>query len=133
VTFTRFSRFHIPLAILLLFTLIPLGHTADVDPKLRTVTALEQAVKTDPSNADLMLHLAFAYRKVDKLDAAQSAFEKVRALDPHNRDALYMLGLIYEKEHRTADARQAWTDLLAAETNTEKRSIAEKHIHHLDQ
>ena len=133
MTFARFPRFHISLALFFCLSLISVGRAADTDPQERTVAALEQAIKSDPANADLLLHLAFAYRKVNKLDEAQSAFEKVRALDPHNRDALYMLGLIYEKEHRTPDARQAWKDLLSTETNAEKRGIAEKHIHHLDQ
>src|SRR5882724_4300958 len=69
--------------------------------KDRALAVLEQSVKTDPNNSELWLHLGFAYRKLDKIDQAQSAFEKVTTFDAHSRDALYMLGLIYEKKHDT--------------------------------
>src|SRR5580692_4926054 len=72
--------------------------------KQDAVSALEQDVKTNPNNAELWLHLGFAYRKDDQLDKAQNAFEKVSSLDPNNRDALYMLGLIYEKKHENEKA-----------------------------
>jgi cytochrome c-type biogenesis protein CcmH/NrfG len=101
--------------------------------KERTVTVLEQAVKTDPSNAELWVHLGFAHHKLGQTLQAQSAFEKARSLDPRNRDALFMLGLIYEKNRQTPEALQAWKEYLAAETDHVKRGIAEKHIHHLSQ
>jgi cytochrome c-type biogenesis protein CcmH/NrfG len=113
------------------------GISADSAPageqKERAVAALEQDVKTDPNNAELWLHLGFAYRKSGQMDKAQGAFEKVVAMDSHNRDALFMLGLIYESKHQTQDALRVWKDYLAAETDAEKRQIAEKHIHHLSQ
>jgi cytochrome c-type biogenesis protein CcmH/NrfG len=106
---------------------------APTDNQERAVSALQQAVKSDPNNPELWLHLGFAYRKVNDVDQAQSAFEKARALDPRNDDALYMLGLIYEKKHQTKEALKAWQDYLAASTNTAKRNDAEKHIHQLSQ
>jgi cytochrome c-type biogenesis protein CcmH/NrfG len=99
----------------------------------RASAVLEQAVKTDPNNAELWLHLGFAYRKTGQMDQAQSAFEKAASLDPRNRDALYMLGLIYEKKHQTQDALRVWKEYLAVETDASKRGVAEKHIHHLNQ
>ena len=99
----------------------------------RAVSVLEQAVKSDPHNAELWLHLGFAYRKLGQTDQSQGAFEKASALDPHNRDALYMLGLIYEKKHQTQDAQRVWKAYLATETDATKRSDAEKHLHHLEQ
>jgi cytochrome c-type biogenesis protein CcmH/NrfG len=103
------------------------------EPKARAIAALEQDVKTDPNNAELWLHLGFAYRKTEKMDQAQAAFEKTVALNPRATDALYMLGLIYEKKQDTSAAQKAWKDYLAAETNSDKRAVAEKHIHHLSQ
>ncbi len=99
----------------------------------RAVSALEQDLKTDPNNAELWLHLGFAYRKLNKIDQAQSAFEKVIALAPNNKDASFMLGLIYESKNMKPEAEKAWKSYLAAETDHEKREIAEKHIHHLSQ
>ena len=99
----------------------------------RAATALEQDLKTDPDNAELWLHLGFAYRKMDKIDQARQAFEKASALNPHERDAYYMLGLIYESQHNTAAAQKVWKEYLSAETDANKRAVAEKHIHHLSQ
>ncbi len=108
----------------------PASSTAD---RARAASALEDDLKTDPNNAELWLHLGFAYRKLDKIDKAQSAFEKVIALSPNNKDASFMLGLIYESKNMKPEAVKAWKSYLAAETDHEKREIAEKHIHHLSQ
>ena len=125
------------LALLLFLTAASAGRAADSSPppeqKERAVAALEQAVRTDPNNAELWLHLGFAYRKLDRIDQAQNAFEKTAALDPRNQDALYMLGLIYEKKRQTQEALEAWKKYLAAAGDSEKRGVAEKHIHHLSQ
>src|SRR5438552_17228716 len=103
------------------------------DSQTRAASALEDDIKTDPNNAELWLHLGFAYRKLNKIDQAQSAFEKVVALSPNNKDATFMLGLIYESKNMKPEAEKAWKSYLAAETDHEKREIAEKHIHHLSQ
>jgi len=101
--------------------------------KERAVSALQQAVKDDPSNAELWLHLGFAYRKAAQIDDAQHAFEKSVSLNAGEADAYYMLGLIYESKHQTQEAEKAWKSYLAAETDASKRAVAEKHIHHLNQ
>ena len=110
------------------------GLARAADPQQeRAAAAIEQDLKTDPSNAELWLHLGFSYRKMGKIDQARQAFEKVTALNPHETDSYYMLGLIYESQHNTAAAQKAWKDYLAAETDATKRAVAEKHIHHLSQ
>lgn len=103
------------------------------DDKERAVAALETALKADPSNTELWIHLAFAQRKLDRIDQAQASFEKAVSLSPKNEDALYMLGLIYEKKEMKADALRTWKQYLTVSTNPEKKSVAEKHIHHLSQ
>lgn len=99
----------------------------------RAVAVLEQAAKADPNNAELWVHLGFAYRKGGQMDQSQGAFEKAVALNPRSRDALYMLGLIYEQKHQKQDALKVWNEYLQAENDAEKRNAAEKHIHHLSQ
>ena len=99
----------------------------------RATAALEQDLKTDPNNAELWLHLGFAYRKMGRIDQARNAFEKASSLNPKEKDALFMLGLIYESKGQTDAAQKAWTSYLAAETDSEKRALAQKHIHHLSQ
>ncbi len=129
----RFLLSLTPRVLLLIAALSSIGLTNDTAQKERTVTALEQDLKTDPTNAELWLHLGFAYRKLDQVDNAQRAFEKASSLNPRNREALYMLGLIYEKKNQTQAALQAWKRYVAEETDPEKRSVGEKHIHHLSQ
>ena len=131
----RFTHFRIGLVILLGVTGVCLhaDDPATSGQKERAASALEQDIKTDPNNAELWLHLGFAYRKMDKIDQAQNAFEKAALLNPQAKDAYFMLGLIYESKHRKLEAEKAWKRYLAAETDPERRAIAEKHIHHLGQ
>ena len=103
------------------------------EQKERAVAAFEQNVKADPSNPELWVHLGFACRKVDNLDGARQAFEKVASLDPKNQDALFMLGLIYEKMKQPQDALRVWKQYLSVATDPEKRDKAQNHIHHLSQ
>jgi cytochrome c-type biogenesis protein CcmH/NrfG len=131
----RFTPFRMGLIMLLM--VMGVGVHAD-DPttsgqKERAVSALEQDTKTDPNNAELWLHLGFAYRKLDKIDQSQNAFEKAALLNPQAKDAYFMLGLIYESKHQKAEAEKAWKSYLAVEKDPEKRAVAEKHIHHLSQ
>lgn len=119
-------------AVLFLTAAVPVVAAGPAD-KQDAVSALEQDVKTNPNNPELWLHLGFAYRKVDQLDKAQAAFEKVSALDANNKDSLYMLGLIYEKKQQKADALKVWKHYLIIETDPEKRAVADKHIHQLSQ
>ena len=132
----RFSKLKAGLILLMFFMVAsPSGNASDstAAPKERAVAALEQDLKTDPNNSELWLHLGFAYRKMGNMDQAQAAFEKASSLNPREPDAFYMLGLIYESKHQTQAAEKAWKDYLAAETDSSKRAIAEKHIHHLSQ
>ena len=124
-----------PIVPILLLSLSVPGRTADSgqDQKQRAVSALEQAVKADPGNSELWLHLGFAYHKLGQIDPAQTAFEKAATLDPHSRDALYMLGLIYEKKGQKQEALKVWKQYLSTETDTAKRDVAEKHIHQMSQ
>ena len=99
----------------------------------RAVSALEEDLKTDPTNPELWLHMGFAYRKAGQINDAQKAFEKAVSLNPKEDSAYYMLGLIYESKQMKPEAIKAWQAYLAAEKDPEKQSVAQKHIHHLSQ
>ena len=129
---------YVPLSLAALFLALSISGraTESVDvagQKERTVSALEEDVKRDPTNSELWVHLGFAYRKAGQINDAQKAFEKVTLLNPQSREAYSMLGLIYESKHMTPEAKKAWEQYLATETDAEKRAIAQKHIHHLSQ
>lgn len=99
--------------------------------KEQAAQALEQAVKTAPNNAELWVHLGFAYRKTNDMAKSKDAFEKAISIDPKNQDALFMLGLIYENNKQTADALRVWKQFLESNPDPSKREVAENHIHHL--
>lgn len=99
----------------------------------KAAAVLEQDVKAHPDNAELWLHLGFAYRKLERMDKAQQAFEKAVSLDPKSQESLYMLALIHEKKEEKQKALQTWRQYLAVVTDPEKKDVAEKHIHHLSQ
>jgi cytochrome c-type biogenesis protein CcmH/NrfG len=103
------------------------------EQKERAIAALDQAIKADPSNSELWMHLGYACRKVEDFDRARQAFEKASSLDPKNQEALFMLGLIYEKMKQPQDALRIWKQYLSVATDPEKRDKAQNHIHRLSQ
>ena len=102
------------------------------DDSRRVKIAIEQSLKTDPQNSALWNQLGFANHKLGDTDAAQAAFEKAASLDPSDGDAFYMLGLIYEKKKMTAEAVQAWKNVLNVSKDKRKRDVAEKHLRNLN-
>jgi cytochrome c-type biogenesis protein CcmH/NrfG len=128
----RFRHLPLLLAALMFFLFPRPARSADPQQE-RAAAALEQDLKSDPDNAELWLHLGFAWRKLEKISLAQTAFEKVAALNPREKDAYFMLGLIYEKQHKSEAAKKVWETYLSLEKDVGKRAVAEKHIHHLSQ
>lgn len=102
------------------------------DPEvLRAKTVLEEAIKKDPENSELWLHLGFVFKKLGDVDGSQKAFEKSVALNPKNTSAHYMLGLIYEKKKMVEQAIAAWKACLELTKEDTMREIAKKHLAHL--
>jgi tetratricopeptide (TPR) repeat protein len=56
---------------------------------------LEQAVKSDPQNADAWNYLGFSYRKSGNLNKAFPAYEQALKIDPKHRGAYEYLGEAY--------------------------------------
>src|SRR4051812_30221311 len=69
---------------------------------------IESAVKDNPKNAELRVHLAFIYKKLGLEDAAQREFKEAVRVEPAKAEASYMLGLLYEKKNLRAKANDAW-------------------------
>ena len=95
-------------------------------------SVLEAAVQAHPQNAELYVHLGFAYRKLEKADDAQKAFEKAIEIDPKKAEAHYMLGLIYEKKNINDKALSAWKSCLSAAKDEGMKDTAQRHIHRLE-
>lgn len=102
------------------------------DPEVkRAKQALETAIRKDPANSELWLHLGFVEKKLGDVEASQQAFEKTVALNPKSASAYYMLGLIYEKKKLVDQAISAWKACLANATEDQMKEIAQKHLAHL--
>lgn len=109
------------------------GLGQDQDPEaVRAKQAIEEALKKDPLNSELWLHLGFACKKLQDVDGSQKAFEKTVELNPKSASAHYMLGLIYEKKKLKEKAIAAWKACLKHATEPQMKEIAEKHLHHLE-
>jgi cytochrome c-type biogenesis protein CcmH/NrfG len=126
------SRFF-SMLILIAVTSSPAFSVSTPEQKQRALGLLEQAVKTDPRNPELWIHLGFAYRKEGRMDKAQQAFEQARTIDPSSREALYMLGLIYEKQNLRAQAQSTWNQYIQVETDPIKKAEGQKHLDVLKQ
>lgn len=63
--------------------------------------AIEEAVRRNPSNLDLLLALGSHQSQMQHYDAAEAAYFKVIAIDPSNSMANLGLALVYELTNRT--------------------------------
>ena len=68
------------------------------------VSALQRAVRLNPTHADSYVLLGQTYLSNDRLDLALSELEKARKLQPENASALYQLAMVYRKK----GDRQSW-------------------------
>src|SRR5687768_17418148 len=90
------------------------GKTSDELRKVRTV--IETALKDDPQNSELWVHLGLVERKLDRVDAALEAFERAAKFNPQNANAHFMRGLAYEKKQDNIKALSAWEACLSVST-----------------
>jgi Tfp pilus assembly protein PilF len=99
---------------------------------LEAKAVLEQDVQAHPRNAELRVHLAFAYKKLGDADGAQQQFEQAAKLEPADGEVWYMLGLIYEKKGDKDRALAAWKSCASAAKEPGMKQTAEKHLHTLE-
>lgn len=92
------------------------------------LAALEQAVKDHPKNAELHVDLAFAYKKLGRVDDAQAQFELAVKNDPKKAEAHYMLGLIYEKKGLKDKAAAAWKACYDSAAEPGMKETAQRHL-----
>lgn len=95
---------------------------------LRVKAVIEGAIREEPANSELWVHLGLVNRKLDRLEEARQAFERAAELNPRNANAHFMLGLLYEKTGQKDRAVAAWEGCLQNATEDGMRGIAEKHL-----
>lgn len=92
-----------------------------------TIPLLENAVKLDPSNAEIQLTLGVAYRGVGRLEDAEKCYQRALQLDPGNPAPHFNLGVLvgdYRKNYEGAIAE--FTAYIAG--GGPEKSLAEQYI-----
>jgi cytochrome c-type biogenesis protein CcmH/NrfG len=74
---------------------------------------LEQAVKQNPNDPDLLIHLGNAYFDADKYLEAASAYERSLALAPNNPNVLTDLGTMYRAAGQYNKAVECYNKAIA--------------------
>lgn len=69
------------------------------------IEPLEFLVSQEPDNAGYLTQLASCYQKVDDLNNAEKAYQKIISMQPNNKDNYFNLGIIYKDMGRYAQAR----------------------------
>lgn len=72
----------------------------------RAIEPLEFLVERSPETINYWNQLATAYNKVDRLNDAEAAYQKLIQLEPNNKDFYFNLGLIYKEQGKLSRARQ---------------------------
>ena len=72
------------------------------------IKALEQLIKKDPSDPDLLLKLAMAQHRAKKNDAAVTTLGKVVTLEPTGKRAHLLMAKVYENEGNLEKAAAAY-------------------------
>lgn len=83
-------------------------------PSPEEIPSLESALAADPSDADLGLLLASAYRETDQFEEAADVVNGLRQQDPGHTGLLVMDGLLKEDEGELAQARALYREALAS-------------------
>lgn len=83
---------------------------------------LEQALKLEPENADILVQLGFTQLALDQMDNARVSFEQVLSLTPDYQDARYGLAQVAFRNNDREQAQQLIETVLLAQPDNEDAS-----------
>lgn len=86
--------------------------------------ALQIAIKTDPSNANLTFVLGSVYEKLGKTDRAIDAYKTTLSIDPSMFDANYQLGAMFFNDAVAIQQKINTLDF----GSSEEKSLTKKHL-----
>lgn len=82
------------------------------------IEAFEEMIKADPDEAMVWYGLASEYSKLERWSDAAQALRNVIRCNPDYTAAYQMLGSVLVRLGEKAEARQVWTEGIAAATRT---------------
>jgi tetratricopeptide (TPR) repeat protein len=110
--------------------LIQLGNLYyDQGQHLQAVEWYGKALDIDPRNPNVRTDRGTSYWNLNRPDEAIAEFQKSLQVDPGHAQTLYNMGLVYlQGKNNTAEARNAWQKLLAANPNYPNRADIERQL-----
>ena len=102
----------------LAYAMAAVGRTNGAD-RTRAVPLLEQAVKENQSDVEVLLYLAEIYRNDGKNDLAGPLYQRTIALDPGQATASVGLGGVMMERGEYREAIRLWTDALSKNAGLE--------------
>ena len=70
------------------------------------IRLLIKVVNTEPKNADAHNYLGYSYRKIGKLELAESSYQYVFAINPNHKGALEYQGEMFLKQDNLSAAKK---------------------------
>lgn len=86
--------------------LAPFQELIEQEKYQHAIDQLTLALEKKPDDADLLNLIAYSHRKLDRLDAAMSYYQKAIAIDPGHRGANEYLGELYLRLGQLDKARE---------------------------
>ena len=98
-----------------------------------TLADLENKLRDDPSDIDILFQLGQKYQDRGKFEEALVHYQNIMTLDPENRGgktdgALYQIGVIHRRQKDNQKAIEKFKELIQRFPESEKRISAEEYI-----
>ena len=73
---------------------------------VEAIRLLKKVVDVEPKNADAYNYLGYSYRKIGKLELAESSYQYVFAINPNHKGALEYQGEMFLKQDNLSAAKK---------------------------
>jgi cytochrome c-type biogenesis protein CcmH/NrfG len=93
-----------------------------------SVDHYQRALAREPRNITVKLNLARALTSANDIIRAQSVYREILSAAPANWDALFELGKIHVSLGETAQAKQAFEDIIRRNPNYQARAEVERFL-----
>ncbi len=95
------------------------------------IPEVEQLLKGDPNNVDLLDWLAFMYYSNDNIDKAIETYKRALSIKSDNENQHYYLANSYFKKGMMAEARKEWSEVIRLNPTSKIAKNAQERIDYL--